>query len=306
MRHSLLLVAALLAAGVFALAISHTAEERRLPPVQTPANNPPAPGQLPKPLRPLPPEVAEMPNNPCSKLVIPEDVQHKAAALKEPQRRAQESATRLTAKYPLPAEIQRGNPERKAVALTIDTGTGGSQGITELLAIAQHYHIPLTFFVTGCWAVENPELLQRIVLQGHSIANHTLTHINLAEVSDENAKREITETDRLIRKTTGITPVIFRKPLYAGGQRITDIAGKLRKISVLGYPDFGDTTGWRKGVNANDVRNLVERKTAPGAIWVFHNLSLADLGAFEDVVRFHLQEGYAVVSVEDLLAPSGQ
>lgn len=256
---------------------------------------------LPEPLRPPLPDIAQIPNNSCSKLVIPQEIVKRVPQLQDKIAQATKRSQRIHTTLPPPLEIERGNPGRKAVALTIDTGTGGNQGVPELLAIAGHYGIPLTFFLTGCWIVENPELTQRIVREGHTIANHTLTHKNLAKATDADAEREIAETDRLIKEATGTTPILFRKPLYAGGQRITELAGSFGKISILGYPDLGDTTGWREGVTAEDVRELVQRKTLPGAIWVFHNLSLADLHAFEDVIRFHLTEGYAIVSVEELL-----
>ncbi len=261
--------------------------------------------KLPQPLRPDFPEASDVSDNSCTNLVIPQEIREKTVLLKTVIREAETRAARVHKAIVLPREIEHGDPNLRVVALTIDTGTGGNQGIEQLLAIAAHYDTPLTFFLTGCWIAENPGLTQRIIAEGHSIANHTLTHRNLVRATEEEVEWEIAETDRLTRESTGTTPVLFRKPLYAGGQRVTDLAGRLNKVSVQGFPNLGDTTGWRADTKADDVRVLVERETTPGAIWVFHNLSTADLGAFEDIVRFHLQEGYTLVRVEDLIAPPG-
>ena len=280
-------------------------EERVAVPTQDTSSQPVSTA-LPQPLRPVFPETIAEPSNPCSDLTVDEAIRANRETFADRAREADAYAARLRAQLTLPKELDRGNPDRRVVSLTIDTGTGGADGIPQLLDIAAHYKIPLTFFLTGCWMLENPELTQRIMSEGHSIANHTLTHLNLASASDEEAEREIAETERILRDITGISPAIFRKPQYAGGERIRGWGGRHGMVSVRGYPDFGDTTGWREGVTSDDVLALVSRKTVPGAIWVFHNLSSSDLRAFEDVVRFHLEEEYALVRVEDLLAPAGE
>ena len=256
---------------------------------------------LPEPLNiPFLTEVPE-PNNPCSNISVPEEIQQKRSDLADNIAVLEKRTEKVKDTISLSFELEKGSPDIRAVAFTIDTGTGGSYGITELLDIAAYYKIPLTFFLTGCWVVENPELTQRIVRDGHSIANHTLTHLNLADVSDERARYEIEETDRIFRDVTGFTPFLFRKPQYAGGERITTLAGTLGKISIQGYPDFGETTGWRSGSSKEGVLGRITKHTAPGAIWVFHNLSSSDLSAFEDAARFHLQDGYKIVPVEELI-----
>jgi peptidoglycan/xylan/chitin deacetylase (PgdA/CDA1 family) len=138
-------------------------------------------------------------------------------------------------------------------------------------------------------------------MEGHSIGNHSLAHANLASISDEKARTEISETDRIINDTLGFVPAFFRKPQYAGGSRANEISAEFGKIVIQGHPNLGDTTGWRSETTADDVLARVKRDTESGAIWVFHNLSPTDLRALEDVVRFHLEEGYKLVKVEDIL-----
>ena len=258
-------------------------------------------GELPEPLHPqLPEEIAPV-HNQCADLRVPEHIRQAAAELAEQKEKAEQQKLQVLATHQLPSEIFRGNANKKAVALTVDTGVGGADGVEQILQLAKHYDISLTFFLTGCWVLENPELTQEIAQQGHSIANHTLTHLNLGSASDAQANREIAETQRILREVLGWQPMLFRKPQYAGGERITSLLADYTMISVQGYPDLGDTTGWRPGTTSQQVEALVKRKTVPGAIWVLHNLSLADLGALEEIIRFHIMEGYTIVPVEELL-----
>lgn len=258
-------------------------------------------GPLPDPLGfVFPDELPEL-AFPCASLRVPERVQAEKAALIDATNAQNRSNGMLLDRVTLPLEIERGPKTQNAVALTVDTGTQGPLGIAEILDIAKHYDVPVTFFVTGCWTLENPELAQRIVAESHTLAHHTLTHVNLSDVGEGALLRELDETTRIIEETTGVTPVLFRKPLYAGGEAITEAVGEHGMVSVQGWPDLGDTTGWHEDVDAEGVLSRIESRTGPGAIWVFHNLSLADLNAFERVVRFHLEAGYDLVSVKELI-----
>jgi len=236
----------------------------------------------------------------CPTTKVAESVQEAKLQIKEAAIEANERADRLRTRT-LPYEIIRGREDTNAVALTVDTGTGGGYGTTELLDIAAHYNIDLTFFVTGCWALENPELMRRIVADGHSIGQHTLTHLNLSGAAEDTIARELDEASRIIEQTIGVRVALFRKPQYAGGEEVVIAAGERGMISAQGWPDLGDTTGWRSTTDAEDVLSRVRAHTAPGAIWVMHNISLTDLNAFEDIVRFHLEEGYVLVRIEELI-----
>lgn len=236
----------------------------------------------------------------CPTTRVAESVQEARSQISAAANEANIRADRLRTRT-LPHEMIRGREDTNAVAITIDTGTGGGYGTTELLDIAAHYNIDLTFFVTGCWALENPELMRRIVADGHSIGQHTLTHLNLSGATQDTIARELDEASRIIEETIGVRVALFRKPQYAGGEEVVIAAGERGMISAQGWPDLGDTTGWRSTTDVEDVLSRVRTFTAPGAIWVMHNISLTDLNAFEDIVRFHLEEGYDLVRIEELI-----
>ncbi len=70
-----------------------------------------------------------------------------------------------------------------------------------------------TFFVIGQRAVESPELVHRIVAEGHAIGNHTFTHSNPRMTSAAQFNDEVTRTDALIAELTGTHPTLMRPPM---------------------------------------------------------------------------------------------
>lgn len=111
--------------------------------------------------------------------------------------------------------IQRyGETHSKRVALTFDDGPDPVY-TPELLDVLSREHVQASFFVIGDNVVKYPEIVQRIVREGHTIANHTFSHTDLDLVSPSVAEQEINQTGRLIAATSSRATSFFRPP-YAG------------------------------------------------------------------------------------------
>src|SRR5271165_5549933 len=74
--------------------------------------------------------------------------------------------------------VWRGQPGRKAIALTFDDGP--SPATPALLGLLAEYHVPATFFQIGANAVALPEIARAVHAAGHEIGNHSQTHPNFA------------------------------------------------------------------------------------------------------------------------------
>ncbi len=110
--------------------------------------------------------------------------------------------------------VHEGAGPRDAVAITFDDGPD-PEWTPALLDILKAEGVRATFFLIGANMEENPELVQRIVREGHLIGVHTYTHPNIAEVSEERAKLELNATQRLIESITGQSTILFRPPYNA-------------------------------------------------------------------------------------------
>ena len=69
-----------------------------------------------------------------------------------------------------------------------------------------------TFFVVGRNAEEHPELVRRIVAEGHEVANHTQDHDWLDGLDDDGVRRQITAATESLRAAGAPQPHVFRPP----------------------------------------------------------------------------------------------
>lgn len=105
----------------------------------------------------------------------------------------------------------QGNPENKVVALTFDDGPYPPY-TDQILDILKEDGVKATFFIVGKNAAMHPELVRRIVMEGHQIGNHTYHHIDLLKANRRTVTDELAGTNELLFSITGIKPHIVRPP----------------------------------------------------------------------------------------------
>lgn len=101
--------------------------------------------------------------------------------------------------------------EDKVVSLTFDTAWGNGQ-TEDILNILEQYEVKSTFFVTGEWAQEYPEMVKAMSGQGHDVCNYSDTHPHMPQVGKEQQLAEITGCNEKIKEITGLSPILFRAP----------------------------------------------------------------------------------------------
>lgn len=100
------------------------------------------------------------------------------------------------------------------VALSFDDGPD-PKWTPQILDILKEQGVKASFFLVGGKAEDHPELVRRMVAEGHEIGVHTYTHPNLADVSRERAALEFNASQRLLEKITGRSTLLFRPPYKA-------------------------------------------------------------------------------------------
>jgi peptidoglycan-N-acetylglucosamine deacetylase len=138
----------------------------------------------------------------------------------------------------------------RTISLTFDDGPHPIS-TPQLLDVLSAEGVPATFFVTGSMAVQHPELIARMVAEGHAVGNHTLTHADLNDISAFRAQKELVHTDRIIRSLTGQATTSFRLP-YGGttSEEVEKNTVGILRAQQLGYHlssyDF-ETLDWSHG-----------------------------------------------------------
>jgi peptidoglycan/xylan/chitin deacetylase (PgdA/CDA1 family) len=106
--------------------------------------------------------------------------------------------------------VWRTNSPRK-LAITFDDGPNPK--ITpDLLQLLDRYEARTTFFMVGRFAQECPELVREIIVRGHAIGNHTVTHANLFWNTPTQIRQQMQRCNEAIGTITGTTPKWFRPP----------------------------------------------------------------------------------------------
>lgn len=150
-----------------------------------------------------------------------------------------------------PYVIQRfgyADTAQRTISLTFDDGPD-LKWTPELLDLLSAEKVPATFFATGTMIARYPEIFQRQVREGHAVANHSLTHVDVSTTPNWRARLELTITDHVIRAVTGQEVGYFRLPYEGDDEKSTQAAieGMLRSQRygyLVASHDF-DSDDWR-------------------------------------------------------------
>jgi cellulose synthase/poly-beta-1,6-N-acetylglucosamine synthase-like glycosyltransferase/peptidoglycan/xylan/chitin deacetylase (PgdA/CDA1 family) len=151
---------------------------------------------------------------------------------------------------------------QRTISLTFDDGPD-PVWTPRLLDVLSEEEIPATFFVTGENAAAHPDVVERMLREGHSVANHTLTHVDVSEADGWRAQDELVLTDRIIRVVGGQATRSVRLPYVGADDRSLrqNVRGLLR-AQRLGYLvshyDF-DSADWRYAAGMRTGRSPLPR-----------------------------------------------
>ncbi|MCL5291716.1 MAG: polysaccharide deacetylase family protein [Actinobacteria bacterium] len=198
----------------------------------------------------------------------------------------------------LHTEVERGDVKDKVIAFTFDAGAS-AEAAPAILDALKKKGLRVTFFLTGKWVEQNPALARRIASEGHEIGNHTYTHPQLTPAGEDVILAELTKTEELIRKTTGVSSKpFFRAPFGARDQRVIDVAAKAGYFSVFWTVDSLD---WKEGISEGEVKERILSAVSPGAIILSHVGSPAEARVFPQMIDEITGRGYRIVRLSDVL-----
>jgi peptidoglycan/xylan/chitin deacetylase (PgdA/CDA1 family) len=191
--------------------------------------------------------------------------------------------------------------KRKAVALTFDDGPDAAN-TPALLALLAGRKARATFFCVGQRVAQQPELVKRMVAEGHGIENHTFLHSPLTNIfSVKRLRGELSLAQTEIQRAAGRAPEWFRPPAGLTNPRIFRVTGELG-LKVAGYTARGLD---RRTDAPEKIAGRLLRKLRPGAIFLLHDAGVPRerLLAVVTLVLDKLEsEGYQCVRLDELIA----
>ncbi|WP_420612156.1 polysaccharide deacetylase family protein [Candidatus Spongiisocius sp.] len=119
-------------------------------------------------------------------------------------------------------------PPGPVVYLTFDDGPHPVH-TTEVLDVLRRYGVRATFFVVGAMVQRFPHLLNRVLLEGHTVANHTWNHENLAKLSGEAIDRTLERTQDIL----GANATACMRPPYGALDDLVRQRSEERGLDVI-------------------------------------------------------------------------
>ncbi len=198
--------------------------------------------------------------------------------------------------------------EARRVALTFDAGA--DRGYAEsILDTLKTEGVRASFGMTGQWAEANPDLLRRMVDEGHHLINHTQTHDSFTGHSTgrgpksfEARIRELELTEQAVRRIANATTKPYFRPPYGDldASVVDDVGSQGYEIVAMWTVD---SLGWN-GLSRADIEARCLRLAAPGAVYIFHVGSAAQDGpALPAVIRGLRRAGFEMGTLDWLLHP---
>jgi peptidoglycan-N-acetylglucosamine deacetylase len=192
---------------------------------------------------------------------------------------------------------------QRKVAITFDDGPN-SVYTPQILDIFSKAKGKATFFMIGEQMTNHPEVVKQVADQGHEIGNHTFTHPKLSQLSVEDCREEIEQTEKLIEEMTGQKPVIFRPPYLDYNQDTVSI------LQQKGYSMIGALNLEAQDWEQPGVEHIFEKSrdvVKNGGILIFHD-GFGDRSQTIEAVRMLVSEltsqDYHLVTVSELLKQS--
>ena len=193
--------------------------------------------------------------------------------------------------------VKQGSGQKPVVALTFDDGPHPTL-TPKLLEILDDRNIRATFYVVGHKVERHPALVKRIRREGHEIGNHSWSHANLANRSDEMVLSELRRTNEAVQKATGRRPTTMRPPFGAMLPRQSRLVqAKLRMPTVLWSIDSLDYTG----SSSATITNRILRRAHNGAIILNHDIHARTIQAMPATIEGLKKRGSRFVTVSKLI-----
>ncbi|MGY3034161.1 chitooligosaccharide deacetylase [Bradyrhizobium sp. USDA 4354] len=155
----------------------------------------------------------------------------------------------------------------RPVYLTFDDGPNPFCTPEVLDVLAQH-RVPATFFVIGTYAADQPELIRRMIAEGHEVANHTMTHPDLSRCGPAEVHDEVLTASEAIRLACPqASPRHMRAPYGIWTQEVLAMSARAGLTAVHWSVDPRDWS--RPGVDR--IVDSVLASVRPGAIVLLHD-----------------------------------
>ena len=194
-----------------------------------------------------------------------------------------------------------GKTDEKVIYLTFDAGYENGNTPAILDALKKH-QVPATFFLVGNYLTTSPDLVKRMVAEGHTVGNHTFHHPDMSKISTrESFEKELKDLEALYQETTGQPMTRFYRPPQGKYSE-----SNLKMAQELGYHTFFWSLAYvdwyeDKQPSKEEAFKKLLGRIHPGAIVLLHSTSKTNGEILDDLLTKWEEMGYQFRPLTDLI-----
>lgn len=193
-----------------------------------------------------------------------------------------------------------GDTTRNTIYLTFDCGyeNGNTEPILDAL---KKHDVKATFFVVGNFLETSPEMVKRMIAEGHTVGNHTYHHLDMSSISSMDAfKKETQDVENLFEQITGTPITKFYRPPQ-GKYNIEN----LKMAQELGYHTFFWSLAYvdwyqDKQPTKDEAFGKLLKRIHPGAIVLLHSTSSTNAQILDELLTKWEEMGYTIKPLTEL------
>lgn len=193
-----------------------------------------------------------------------------------------------------------GDTTQNTIYLTFDCGyeNGNTEPILDAL---KKHDVKATFFVVGNFLETSPEIVKRMIAEGHTVGNHTYHHLDMSSISSMDAfKKETQDVENLFEQITGTPITKFYRPPQ-GKYNIEN----LKMAQELGYHTFFWSLAYvdwyqDKQPTKDEAFCKLLKRIHPGAIVLLHSTSSTNAQILDELLTKWEEMGYTIKSLTEL------
>jgi len=193
--------------------------------------------------------------------------------------------------------ISVGNSQKNYIYLTFDMGY--EAGYTEkILDVLKENKVTAVFFITAHYLNTQPDLVKRMIEEGHIVGNHTVNHKSLASLSDQEIENEIMNLHKALYEKFNYEMTYFRPPKGEYSERVLDIVKKLGYKTVLwslAYDDWDENNQGREEYGKSRVLDNLHN----GAVILLHATSKDNSNILDDVIKSARKMNYEFKNLDN-------
>jgi len=205
-------------------------------------------------------------------------------------------AAELISKY---RGVYIGDTDSKKIYLTFDEGY--ENGYTpQILDVLKNNNCKAIFFVTGPYLKQYPDLVMRMIEEGHYVGNHTIHHPSLPSLSDNQIEEELSGLERYFREKFNKNMIFMRPPRGEYNPRVLEIADRLGYCTLFWSFAYDD---WYKDKirGAQYAHDIVMSNIHNGAVLLLHAVSKDNADALDSIIKDAIAAGYEIGDPYELI-----